>query len=137
MLLYPPEEQLNFPSAFVDGSHYKRRKCEVVGKKHQRQLTLGIKEANAAQHGRITFACSSRTGPNGLIAAQPGRFVDLARFAHIEARVAFCPGHELGTSLRDLPPTRAIEVATIENIIVASEISDIVEEVDVVARSGG
>src|ERR1700738_2810644 len=75
MLLDPFEEKFHLPAALVQFSNRQRVQDKVVGEKHQALAGIRIDILDTSQGNRI-FGCRlDSCKPDGLIAAQPRRFV--------------------------------------------------------------
>jgi len=137
VLLDPFEEQLDFPTAFVDDRDSDGWQVEVVGQEDQPFSSIRIDEADTSERLRIIpFSfCSAQT--NGLVASESGRLVHRTGFEHVEPSVLFAADDEICVGLFDAEQAFKIEVSPIEHIDASRFEKDLVEEVHVMHGSLG
>jgi len=108
VLLDPPKEQFDRPSASIDLSDKQRFQIELVRDENQLFGGFRIDEADAAEFLWIVSTADRGVECDRLVGAQPGRLVHWATFAGIKAGVRFESGNEECTGL--MQPIQAGEI---------------------------
>src|SRR5882762_2411718 len=132
MLLDPLEEQLDLPSALVEGADGRGRQTELIGEEHQGFPRLGIAQPDAPQVLGVMLAGVVTVERDGLIADDPRRPVGRGRIDAMGIHVRFGAGDEEGAG--EMQPMEAgeIDVAAIHDVDGARFREQQVESVDVV-----
>jgi len=137
VLFDPFEEQFDLPATSVKLCDRNRRQCEVVGQKNQASVFLGVEEANASQFFGVILSGVETVKKDGLVALQPGGFVDRMRVKTFEIQISFGPRHKKGRGLMDHEQAGKVEIAAIHHVDRPWLERDIVEDVDIVNLAVG
>lgn len=115
VLLDPFEKGLDRPPVAVDLGNGQRGQIESIGQEHQELVGFGIAVRNATQAIRVGKPRLGRGQQDALVAAQPGRFVDIAPSNPCVAHIVLGPDDEGDLSLMQRLQSGEIQIAAVDD----------------------
>ena len=137
VLFDPFEKCLDRPPVAVNLGDGQCWQIESVGQEHKELVGFRVSVRNATQAIRIGKLRFGRSQQDALVAAQPGRFVDLVPGDSGVAHIVLGPDDEGDLSLMQRLQSGEIEVAAIDDHDGARRPLNHVEDLDVVHLAGG
>src|ERR1035437_8151816 len=137
VLFDPFEKGLDRPSVAVDVGDGQCGQIESIGQKDKELVGFGITVRDTAQAirvGKLRFGCGQQ---DALVAAQPGRFVDLAPGDPGVTHIVLGPDDEGDLLLMQCLPSGEIEIAAVDEYDGYRRPMNHVEDLDVVHLAGG
>lgn len=135
VLLDPFKEKFDLPPTFVNGCDSQGGQLEVIGEKDKSLAAHSIHVTDTPERfGVIAFPlpCAQL---DRLVTSQTCCFIDRARLADTELRVAFCADDEEGLRHLDTVKACEVEVTPVENVNASRLENDLIEEMNVMDRS--
>jgi len=137
VLLDPFEKGLDRPPVAVNLGNGQCGQIESVGQEHKELVGFRVAVRDATQAIRISKLRLGRSQQDALVAAQPGRFVDLAPGDPGVAHIVLGPDDEGDLSLMQCLQSGEIEVAAVDDHDRSRRPLNHVEDLDVVHLASG
>lgn len=135
VLFDPFKEEFDLPPAFVNGCDSQGGQLEVISEKDKPLAARSIHVTDTPERfGVIAFPLPC-TQLDRLVTSQAFCFIDRARLADTELRVAFCADNKAGLRHLDTVKACEVEVAPVENVNASRLEHDLIEEMNVMNRS--
>jgi hypothetical protein len=132
MLLDPLEEQLDLPSAPVQGANGQRRQRKLVAQEHQVLAAFGIAIADAAQVAGVVLDGIEAIEGDGLIADESRVAIDRRRIDASCVEVALGARDEEAARLIQRVEPLEVQVTPIHDVVGARLDDEQVQHIDVV-----
>src|SRR5436190_23695333 len=94
MLFDPTKKEFDLPATAIKLCDGHSRQSEIVGQENESFVGFDVVKGDAAEFVRVIFVRIEAAERDGLIAADPGGFVDFHRIETIEYGMALGARHE-------------------------------------------